>query len=54
MGKYDEFNEDLKKLGISEDQELTLRYVTGKFKKMAKILHPDKGGTDEDFQTLQP
>ena len=54
MGRYDTFKDDLKKLDISEDQELTKRYVTGKYKKMAKILHPDKaGGTDEDFQELQ-
>ena len=54
MGRYNAFKDDLKKLDISEDQELTKRYVTGKYKKMAKILHPDKvGGTNEDFQELQ-
>ena len=53
MDHYEQFKDDLKMLEIGEDQNLTKRYVTGKYKKMAKIMHPDKGGTKNDFQELQ-
>ena len=53
MEKYVQFEDDLKLLDISEEQELTERYVTGRYKKRAKLLHPDKlGGKKKDFQEL--
>ena len=45
--------EDLKLLDIDPSQELTSRYVTLKYKRMAKVLHPDKVGGDKcKFQEL--
>ena len=53
MEKYEQFKDDLNLLDIGEEQELTKRYVTGKYKKKAKLMHPDKlGGKKEDFQDL--
>ena len=53
MAKYEQFKDDLNLLDIGEEQELTKRYVTGKYKKKAKLMHPDKlGGKKEDFQDL--
>ena len=45
--------EDLEVLNIKEENKLSSRLLTAKFKKLAKICHPDKGGTKEAFQTLQ-
>ena len=47
--------EELKILDIEckEDEVLSIRSVNLKFKKLAKVRHPDKpGGTKEDFQML--
>ena len=43
---------DLELLKIDEDAKLTVRYVTSKYKRMAKEHHPDKGGNTESFQEL--
>ena len=50
----EQFKSDLETLDISENQVLTKSYVTSKYKKMAKIVHPDKaGGSTVDFQELK-
>ena len=51
-------NEELKKdfeaLDITNVENLTVRFVTGKYKKLAKQRHPDRlGGSKVDFQNLQ-
>ena len=49
-----QLKEDLKTLGINKYQDLTVKLVTAKYKKLAKEKHPDKeGGTTCDFQALQ-
>ena len=49
-----EKNDDLATLGIDERSELNSDLVTGKYKKLARIYHPDKkGGTKEAFQKLK-
>ena len=53
MEKNKQLKDDLKTLDIGENQILTKSYVNSKYKKMAKIVHPDKGGTDIDFQDLK-
>ena len=46
--------EDLKILDISEVEKITTRFVTMKFRRLAKQRHPDKaGGQKESFQELQ-
>ena len=45
--------EDLAVFDIKEDTHLSSEWLTSKFKKLAKIHHPDKGGTKEAFQKLQ-
>ena len=53
MSYYDEIKEDLEVLEIDLSQELTIRYVTSKYKRLAKILHPDRKGGDKcKFQEL--
>ena len=50
-----QFKEDLVTLDIPfDDAEYpSIRSVNLKFKKLAKVKHPDKpGGTNEDFQKL--
>ena len=49
-----EKKEDLATLGIEAGSELTSSLVSAKYKKLARILHPDKkGGTKEAFQKLK-
>ena len=53
MSSNQQFKEDLIVLEINEEQTLTKKYVTSKYKKLAKTRHPDKeGGTKSAFQTL--
>ena len=43
----------LKILQIDQEQNITKRYVTAKYKKLAKVTHPDKyGGNKGEFQQL--
>ena len=45
---------DLETLRIDETQELTKKFVTAKYKKLAKERHPDReGGNTCKFQELQ-
>ena len=45
--------EDLKTLEIDESQDLNFKYLTAKYKKLAKLRHPDReGGNTEEFQKL--
>ena len=54
MVQYNEYKEDLATLDIKDITNLTSELVTSKYKKLAKIYHPDKkGGTKEAFQKLQ-
>jgi hypothetical protein len=48
------FKEDLALLEIvlEENKLPSLRFVNLKFKKLAKIHHPDKGGKKEEFQII--
>ena len=51
---YSDMKKDLELLKIDNVGILTVRYVTSKYKKMAKVAHPDKqGGQKEYFQELQ-
>ena len=44
---------DLETLEINEEQVLTVRYVTVKFRRLAKYYHPDKStGSTKMFQEL--
>ena len=53
MRSQDQIKEELLVLGIDVTAELTKKYVTAKFRKLAKKTHPDKaGGSNEDFQIL--
>lgn len=53
MAGYDQMKEDLDILEIDENQELANKYVTAKYKKLAKIKHPDRDrGDTEEFQVL--
>ena len=31
---------------------ITLEMIKGQFKKLAKVRHPEKGGSNQDFQKL--
>jgi hypothetical protein len=49
----EQLKEDFKTLKIDEDQTLTVKYVTEKYKNLAKIFHPDReGGNTGEFQLL--
>ena len=53
MSQYDDIKDDLVILEIDPSQELTIRYVTSKYKRLAKVLHPDRKGGDKcKFQEL--
>ena len=53
MGVYDQLRDDLEILEIGDEQNLTKKYVTSKYKRLAKLRHPDKeGGTTSAFQAL--
>ena len=45
MSEHIQLQKDCKILGIDD-------IVTTKYKRMAKVVHPDKGGNDCDFQEL--
>ena len=48
-----QIKDDLVIMDIKEEQILTKDYVTSKYKKLAKIRHPDKeGGNTGEFQVL--
>ena len=50
----EQLKKDLVTLMIEEGQALTSKYVTIKYKKLAKDRHPDReGGSTEEFQELQ-
>ena len=51
----DQLKKDLEVLGIDANNDnVTVKLVTAKFKRQAKQKHPDKkGGTTVDFQDLQ-
>ena len=50
----EQLKEDLKTLKIDEDQTLTVKYVTAKYRQLAKEKHPDReGGITSEFQDLQ-
>ena len=54
MSGKEPIKDDLNTMNIDDNQELTKRYVTSKYKKLAKERHPDKeGGTKVAFQELQ-
>ena len=47
-----ELESDLEILKINTSEELTIKYVTLHYKRVAKEKHPDKGGTNEAFKEL--
>ena len=54
MSGIEQIKEDLITMNVDDSQELTKKYVTARYKKLAKDRHPDKeGGTKEAFQELQ-
>ena len=54
MNPKEQLEKDLETLNIKlADQVITKKYVTAKYKNLAKTLHPDKpGGEKEAFQEL--
>ena len=48
-----ELEQDLKTLNIQSNEELSVKYVTICYKRVAKEKHPDKGGEKDLFQELQ-
>ena len=48
-----ELEKDLNTLKIDIAEELSVKYVTLKYKRVAKERHPDKGGEKDLFQELQ-
>ena len=49
------YTEELKRLDVSDDEELTTKMLSSKFKKKALKVHPDKTGEvnqDEEFKNL--
>ena len=54
MEDNQKFIEDLKILEITEVEKITTRFVTMKYRRLAKLRHPDRfGGQKEYFQELQ-
>ena len=54
MSFNEQIDKDLETLGIDIAKNITTRYVTSKYKKLARERHPDKqGGSNEAFQELQ-
>ena len=48
-----QFKQDLTTLDIKEGADLTIRFITQNFRRLAKIHHPDRpGGNKEAFQKL--
>ena len=53
MSQHNQIKDDLEVLEIDITQELNIRYVTLKYKKLAKVVHPDRKGGDKcKFQEL--
>ena len=55
MNTNEQFEKDLEtlKIEIIDKCKITKRFVTAKYKRLAKITHPDKpGGVKELFQEL--
>ena len=51
----EQLKKDYETLNIIDIENISVRFVTGKYKRLAKQRHPDKeGGTKVDFQELQP
>ena len=54
MYSDEDLQKDLDILNIKQSDEITIKFITSKYKKMAKIKHPDReGGETSDFQDLQ-
>ena len=54
MYSEEDMKKDFDTLDIKHSDEITIKYITSKYKKMAKIRHPDReGGETGDFQNLQ-
>ena len=53
MYTKNELEQDLKTLNIQSNEELSVKYVTLCYKRVAKEKHPDKGGEKDLFQELQ-
>ena len=50
MDMNDDLKKDLDTLDIEDYEGITIRFVTAKYKKLAKQRHPDKeGGSKVDF-----
>ena len=47
MSQHNQIKDDLEVLEIDITQKLTIRYVTLKYKKLAKVVHPDRKGGDK-------
>ena len=53
MISNESIKKDLETMEIAETQNLTKGFVTAKYKKLAKVMHPDKpGGNTGEFQEL--
>ena len=53
MDSKEQMKKDLETLKIDESQDITKQYVTAKYKKLAKEIHPDRpGGVTSEFQEL--
>ena len=53
MISYETIEKELKILEIDSSQRLTIRYVTQKYKEIARMVHPDKpGGDTGEFQEI--
>ena len=49
-----QLKKDCETLDIEDIENITIKHVTAKYKKLAKLRHPDReGGTTEGFQVLQ-
>ena len=54
MDQQEQLKKDLEVLKISEIEKLTIKFVTAKYRSLAKEKHPDRdGGNTGDFQVLQ-
>ena len=53
MSSRANIKKDLETLKIKEDQDISIDYVTAKYKRLAKEIHPDRpGGVTSEFQEL--
>ena len=53
MSDHSQIQKECDILGIDDIDNITIKFVTAKYKRRAKLVHPDKGGKDCDFQELQ-